>query len=184
MLIDKNNSVLLLIDVQEKLTPAVMNPEQLVYNCAWLLRLAKKMQIPLLVSEQYTQGLGATVKELASLVQDEPHFDKRAFSCMSDKSFFTHCQQLQRKQCLLIGIETHVCVLQTAMQLKTYGYEVFVLVDATSSRKMDDYQFGLKRMEQAGVHLVTREMVFFEWLRTSADADFKQLSREFLQQGE
>jgi len=70
------------------------------------------------------------------------------------------------------------------MQLKTYGYEVFVLVDATSSRKMDDYQFGLKRMEQAGVHLVTREMVFFEWLRTSADADFKQLSREFLQQGE
>lgn len=183
MLIDKNESLLLLIDVQEKLTPAVMQSEQLLNNCFWLLRLAKEMNVPLLISEQYAKGLGKTVQKLAELTQDEPCFDKFSFSCMSDKAFLNHCQQLQKKQFLLMGIEAHVCVLQTALELKTHGYEVFVIVDATTSRKMDDYQFGLRRMERAGVHLVTREMVFFEWLRTAETADFKNLSREFLQQG-
>ncbi|MFT4059879.1 MAG: hydrolase [Legionella sp.] len=180
MLLDKNESILLLIDVQEKLVPAVLDSKSFIANCEWMLRLAKKMEVPILVSEQYRKGLGTTVSSLSSYIHQQECIDKVAFSCMSDATYVQHLQKFHKKHAVLIGIEAHVCVLQTALELKQQGYDVFVVVNAISSRGQLNLKYGLKRMQQAGVHLVTTEMVFFEWLRVAGTSEFKELSKEFL----
>jgi nicotinamidase-related amidase len=180
MLLDKNESILLLIDVQEKLVPAVLKSKSLIAQCEWMLRLAKKMEVPILVSEQYPKGLGATVSPLNSYIHQQECIDKVAFSCMSDETYVEHLQKFHKKQTILIGIEAHVCVMQTALELKQHDFDVFVVVNAVSSRSELDYKYGLKRMRQEGVHLVTAEMVFFEWLKKAGTPQFKELSKEFL----
>lgn len=178
MLLKKEDSCLLLIDVQEKLTPHVQNSAQLIMRCEWLLRLAAELSVPTVVSEQYPSGLGATVEPLR-------HFGtalhKVHFSCWRDPSFQSNLPKLNKKQMVLIGIETHVCVLQTALDLCEAGYEVFVVVDAVSSRNELDHRYGLKRIKQAGGFLVTSEMVFFEWVEKAGTAEFKSLSKAYLQ---
>ncbi|GGI77520.1 hydrolase [Legionella impletisoli] len=180
MLLEKDKSCLLLIDVQEKLTPYVIEPERLVHGCEWLLKLANKLGVPLLVSEQYPRGLGQTVDELSPTLTEVKRVEKVHFSCGSDEGFMAHLKTLNRKQIVLMGIETHVCVMQTAMELKEKGFEVFVVVDAVSCRHEIDHRYGLKRMKAAGVQLITREMVFFEWLRQAGTPEFKALSQEFM----
>lgn len=179
MLLEKEKSCLLLIDVQEKLTPYVMQPEKLVQRCHWLMRLAKEMDVPLLVSEQYPQGLGHTVEPLQPLIT-EKCISKVHFSSYREPTFIQHWQDLNKQQVVITGIETHVCVLQTAMDMKSSGLDVFVVVDAVSSRHEIDHKYGLKRMKQAGIHLVTAEMVFFEWARQAGTPEFKALSQAFM----
>ncbi|MFJ1267038.1 hydrolase [Legionella lytica] len=180
MLLNKEESLLLLIDVQEKLTPAVINSEALIAQCEWLLKLARKLSVPVLVSEQYPKGLGTTVSPLQEYYDSQECIDKVHFSCMSDANYTQRLHQLHKKQLVLIGMETHVCVLQTALEMKEQGFEVFVVVDAVSSRGAQNIKYGLKRMQQAGVQLVTSEMVFFEWIRKAGTPEFKELSKEFL----
>ncbi|WP_133137078.1 isochorismatase family protein [Legionella rowbothamii] len=180
MLLNKEESLLLLIDVQEKLTPAVMNSESLISQCEWLLKLAHKLSVPILVSEQYPKGLGATVAPLKEYFDSQECIDKVHFSCMSDVNYVQRLKQFHKKQFILIGMEAHVCVLQTALEMKEQGFDVFVVVDAVSSRGKNNLKFGLKRMQQAGVHLVTSEMVFFEWVRKAGTPEFKELSKKFL----
>lgn len=180
MLLNKEDSILLLIDVQEKLLPAVLNSNALIERCEWLLKLAKKMNVPILVSEQYPKGLGPTLKQLQVYFNPQDCVDKTHFSCMSDASYVQHLKQFHKKQLILIGMEAHVCVLQTALEMKEQGFEVFVVVDAVSSRGEQNLKYGLKRMKHDGVHLVTSEMVFFEWLRMAGTPEFKELSKEFL----
>jgi nicotinamidase-related amidase len=146
-----------------------------------MLKLAGTMDVPILVSEQYPQGLGATLKQLSSYVKIEHRFEKIHFSSAQQPHFLKQIRQLKKTQLLLIGIEAHVCVLQTALELKAADYEVYVVVDAVSSRNELDLKYGLKRMKQEGIHLVTAEMVFFEWLRKAGSPEFKALSKEFLQ---
>lgn len=177
MLIDKDNSCLLLIDVQEKLTPHVLEPEALVSRCAWLLRLAQKVGVSVYVSEQYPQGLGATV---AALKSPYVPLTKVHFSCWQDSACQVALKAAHKKQFILMGIETHVCVMQTALDLIKAGYEVFVVVDAVSSRHMLDHKYALKRMKQASIQLVTSEMVFFEWLKQAGTPEFKALSKAYL----
>jgi len=181
MLLDKSSSCLVLVDVQEKLTPHVIENKELIQYCSWLIRLANRLDVPLLVSEQYPKGLGGTVDELKAMIEAYSPIEKVDFSCASHIPFLDKLKQLQRQQVILMGIETHVCVLQTALELKENGFDVFVVVDAVSSRHKIDHKFGLKRMKQADVHLITREMVFFEWLRKAGSPDFKELSQAFLQ---
>lgn len=181
MLLNKNDSLLLLIDVQEKLVPFIFNKEQCIARCEWLLKLGQRMQVPLIASEQYPKGLGATVAELRDYIPAAEFVEKVHFSCMQEPNFIHRLSAHKRNQVILIGIETHVCVLQTAMELNAAGFEVFVVVDAVGSRSELDYKYGLKRMKQAGVSLITAEMLFFEWLRQSNVPDFKALSKEFLQ---
>jgi nicotinamidase-related amidase len=181
MLLNKNDSILLLIDVQEKLVPFIYNKDQCIPRCEWLLKLAEKMQVPVLASEQYPKGLGSTIPELKSHILKDEFIEKVSFSCMQEPSFVHRLTEHKKNQLILFGIETHVCVLQTALELKTAGFEIFVVVDAVGSRSELDYKYGLKRMKQAGIHLITSEMVFFEWLRQSNVPDFKALSKEFLQ---
>lgn len=180
MLLEKDDSCLLLIDVQEKLTPYVRDAEALVKRCQWLMRLADDLGVPHIVSEQYPRGLGATVTALKELSTVENPCEKVHFSCWREPSFKNRLQDLHKNQLILIGIETHVCVLQTALDLLDQGFQVFVVVDAVSSRFELDYHYGLKRMKQAGAQLVTAEMVFFEWLERAGTAQFKALSAAYM----
>lgn len=180
MLLNKDDSILLLIDVQEKLTPAVLNSKAFIAQCEWMLKLAKRMEVPILVSQQYPKGLGPTQEQLCKYFSHEDCIDKVHFSCMSDEKYVHRLKQFHKKQLVLIGIEAHVCVLQTALEMKEHGFDVFVVVDAVSSRGEQNLKFGLKRMKQEGIHLVTSEMVFFEWLRKAGTPEFKELSTEFL----
>ncbi|KTD02139.1 isochorismatase family protein [Fluoribacter gormanii] len=179
MLLNKEDSLLLLVDVQEKLTPAVLNSEAFIVRCEWLLKLARKIGVPILVSEQYPQGLGSTLKQFHSYFDQQQCIDKVSFSCMGEPKYLERLERLNKKQLILIGIETHVCVLQTALEMKQAGFDVFVVVDAVSCRGEQNMKYGLKRMKSEGIHLVTSEMVFFEWLRKAGTPEFKQLSKEF-----
>ncbi|EHL32088.1 isochorismatase family protein [Legionella drancourtii] len=180
MLLNKDESILLLIDVQEKLTPAVLDSNAFIAHCEWMLKLAKKMRVPILVSEQYPKGLGPTLESLRVYFNQDVCVDKVHFSCMSDTHYVQRLKQFHKQQLVLIGIEAHVCVLQTALEMKEQGFDVFVVVDAVSSRGEQNLKYGLKRMKQEGIHLVTSEMVFFEWLRMAGTPEFKELSKEFL----
>lgn len=180
MLLNKRNSCLILVDVQEKLTSHVQNSSELIAKCDWLLRLAETLAVPRIISEQYPSGLGHTVPLLQ---QVDTVFDKVHFSCWRAPALQAKIQSLKKKQIVLIGIETHVCVLQTALDLIDAGYEVFVVVDAVSSRHEIDYRYGLKRIKQLGGHLVTSEMVFFEWVEQAGTPEFKQLSKTYLGSG-
>lgn len=177
MLLDKANSCLVLIDVQEKLTPLVLHSESLINHCQWLIKLAKACDVPCFVNEQYPQGLGKTI----SLLEATDTLEKTHFSCWQNPLFQQRVQASCKKQLILIGIETHVCVLQTAIDLWQAGYEVFVVVDAVSSRKELDHRYALKRMKTIGIELITHEMVFFEWVRQAGTPEFKLLSQQFLQ---
>lgn len=180
MLLKQNQSCLVLIDVQEKLAPHVLKSNELLARCEWLMLLANELKVPMLVSEQYPKGLGATVSPLRELAKESNTLEKVYFSCWRDDHFKQALQTMNRKQVVLIGIETHVCVLQTALDLAEAGYEVFVVVDAVSSRYEQDYRYGLKRMKQHGVQLLTSEMVFFEWVEKAGTPEFKALSKAWL----
>ena len=161
MLMNRESSGFLLVDVQDKLTPLVLNAGTLIERCQWLIRLSIELHIPIVVSEQYPKGLGGTVSSLSALLNTHNPIEKIDFSCQREPAFMTQWQKIDRKQIVIAGIETHVCVMQTAMELHDAGFDVFVVVDAVSSRHEIDHKYGLKRMKQAGIHLVTAEMVFF-----------------------
>ena len=179
MLMEKEKSSLLLIDVQEKLTPHVLHVDALIQRCHWLMRLADELDVPLLISEQYPQGLGHTVEALNEF-KPVKCINKVHFSGYRESSFIQSWQEIDKQQAVIAGIETHVCVLQTAMDMNEAGLDVFVVVDAVSSRHELDHKYGLKRMKQAGIHLVTAEMVFFEWVHRAGTPEFKDLSQRFL----
>lgn len=180
MLLRKEKSCLILIDVQEKLAPYIDQVDQLIHTCQWLMRLATELDVPLLVTEQYTKGLGQTIEPLRKLMPGKTDIDKFSFSCARDPAFQKHWQIVNKKQAVLMGIETHVCVLQTALDLRLAGVEVFVVIDAVGSRHAQDHDIALRRLQQAGVQLVTHEMVFFEWLEQAGTTTFKTLSQVFI----
>lgn len=180
MLMHKELSGLVLVDVQEKLTPQVLQSDKLISRCSWLLRLASALNVPVLVNEQYPRGLGQTMPSLREDIPNYTPIEKVQFSCYRNENFVQEWRALGKKQMILAGIETHVCVLQTAMEvIRLTDDEVFVVVDAVSSRSELDHKYGLKRMKQAGIELVTSEMVFFEWIETAGSKEFKVLSRAF-----
>ena len=178
MLLKRDLSALILVDVQEKLTPKILQHESLITRCEWLLRLANACSVPVLSCEQYPSGLGKTVEPLASLLS-EASIEKTEFSCYQCNEFANQWHKLNKKQAVIIGIETHVCVLQTALDLIEQDFQVFVVVDSVSCRSELDKTYGLKRMKQAGAELLTSEMVFFEWLENAGTSEFKELVKQF-----
>ncbi|KTC75605.1 YcaC related amidohydrolase [Legionella birminghamensis] len=179
MLLKKEDSCLLLVDVQKKLAPLIEHSRAIIDRCKWLMSLAGNLSVPCLVTEQYPSGLGHTVEDLQGVGGIEV-FEKVYFSCYRDPAFISTLKNLQKKQMVLIGIEAHVCVLQTAMDLNEAGYEVSVVIDAVGSRKELDRKYALKRMQQAGIQLLTSEMVFFEWVEKAGSPEFKRLSQQYL----
>ena len=180
MLMQKQETGLLIVDVQTKLIPHILDSERVIERCSWLMRLAKVHEVPIILSEQYPKGLSHSVDALKAT---SPHalVEKTYFSCYRDLGFLKHWQNLNKKQLVIAGIETHVCILQTVLDLKAHAdIELFVVVDAVGSRSELDHRYGLKRMKQAGITLVTSEMVFFEWVERAGTPDFKALSETFI----
>lgn len=180
MLLNAKDSCLLLIDVQEKLTPLIHESEKLIKNCRWMMQLAQRLNVPVMVSEHYSKGLGRTIPELKSLAPVENFMEKVHFSCAADTNCLSKINLAEKNQIVLIGIETHVCVLQTAIGLHEKGKQVYVVADAVGSRDPQDKKLALKRMQHLGIQIVSKEMVFFEWLYQAGTPEFKQLSQEFM----
>jgi nicotinamidase-related amidase len=167
----------LVVDVQERLAPAMEPDRPFIAACVKLLEAANALEIPALASEQYPKGLGRTVPELVGLVPEARRYEKMEFSCYANDAIRQALTGVNRSQILLAGIEAHVCVLQTALELAAAGSAVFVITDATASRGPQSRDTAFRRMEAAGVTLVTLEMVLFEWLRSAADQEFRALSK-------
>ena len=180
MLLQKEISCLIVIDVQEKLTPHVRHSDSLIKNCEWLMRLASELDVPIILTEHYVKGLGLTIEGLRNLLPGKTDINKLYFSSARDPSFQKQWQILNKKQVVLAGIETHICVLQTALDLCQMGVDVFVVIDAVSSRNVVDHDCALQRMQQAGVQLLTHEMVFFEWMEQAGTPTFKALNKVFI----
>lgn len=179
MLIKKEDTSLLVIDVQEKLHPAIADANGLEKRLAWLISVCRDMSLPIAISEQYPKGLGPTLPSLMQRLDQPTVVEKLHFSCVAG-----HClppSQLLLSQFILCGMETHVCVLQTAMDLLALGKQVFVVADACGSRNPTDHQLGLERMRTAGIQIVSREMVLFELLHQSGTEQFKTASKQYLQ---
>ena len=178
-LVSIDNSLLLVIDIQSKLVAAMPenDAEQMLDNSSRLLEAAETLDIPVLLTEQYPKGLGPTEHKLIEkLTQNTAIFNKTGFSCLAADGFTEALEQSGRKQIIIIGQETHVCVLQTALELSNQGYQVHVVEDAVCSRKMEHKLFALQRMQQQGITISCHESVLFEWLENSNHPDFKSIS--------
>lgn len=174
-LLDRNRSVLVLIDIQERLFPHVHEHKQMLTRVDLLLTAAALMKIPILLTEQYPKGLGSTIEEIRKNLPEIQPLEKMDFSCVPAKGFRERLSFLRRDQILLAGIETHICVTQTALDLAAQGESVFVVADATSSRRSLDAQIALHRLSQYGLAIVTAETVVFEWLRRAGTEQFRAM---------
>jgi nicotinamidase-related amidase len=177
MLIERDKSCLLVVDVQEKLAPAMAESTAVIRNAGILMQAAARLAIPLLVSEQYPQGLGATVPELRALAPDSARFAKLSFSCAADPGLLQRVKEAQRSLIVIAGLEAHVCVLQSALGFRQAGYGIVVVADAISSRTPANREAALQRLRENGVEVATTEMVVFEWLGQAGTPEFKDLSR-------
>ncbi len=175
--LEAEQCALIVVDMQEKLLPPIWEKERLVRNIQLLIRLAGILKIPALVTTQYAKGLGNTVPEIASLLPDSPPIDKLMFSCFGSEAFCSLLKRLpgQRTTVLLCGMETHICVMQTAMGALREGYLVHVASDAVSSRTELNWRIGLERMRAAGTILSSTEMMIYELLRSSGAPAFREL---------
>ena len=167
--LDRSTALLLIIDVQEKLMPVIANREQLEANIARLIRGAQILGVPILITEQYVKGLGHTVAPL----RDALGVDYKPI----EKSCFSGYRELERKQVIVAGVETHVCVYQTVSDLLANGYEVTLVADALSSRTVENKEIALRRMMSEGAKLSSTEMALFEMLGEAGTDEFRAVSR-------
>jgi nicotinamidase-related amidase len=178
MLIDAERSMLLVIDLQTKLVPALTEHEQVIDHVTWLIRLAQKLGVPVAGTEQYPKGLGPLVAKVRKLIPAgaigaKDHFSAVAAQCLAGLPGH------DRAQVVVVGAEAHVCVLQTSLELLEDGKEVYVVADAIASRHTADRDIALTRMRDEGIRVVTREMVAFEWLAVAGTPLFSEVNREF-----
>lgn len=170
-----DKSALIVIDVQERLCPAMNDPRRVLHNGVRLIVGAQRLDIPVLLTEQYPQGIGPTMVDLRSLVPPEAVVQKMTFSAAREPEMLDRLRELDVTQLVIMGTEAHVCVQQSALELAELGWEVFVVLDACSSRKVADQDAAYARMAANGCSMVTTEMVLFEWLGEAGTPAFKDL---------
>lgn len=175
MILNRNNTALVLVDIQEKLFQVMHEKETLLKNLQKLVKGAKALNIPIVWAEQNPKGLGPTVAELRELLSELQPIEKRCFSCCGQQQFILQLKKTQCTQVLVAGIEAHVCVFQTAMDLCALGYGVQVVQDGVSSRMPENRQIGLERLKNSGVVLTSVEMALFELLKVAVGDEFKQI---------
>ncbi len=173
-LLHKTRSTLLVIDLQEKLVPSIRGHQKLIWNTRRLVDGAGILEVPVVATEQYPRGLGPTVAEIGDKLDSIP--EKSMFSCRECSSIIEHARDTNRHQMVLTGIETHVCVLQTALDFVAAGLDVFLVTDATGSRFRKDQRIAIQRMQSQGINLITTESVLFEWCEVSGTPEFKKIS--------
>ena len=174
-LMSRDDTTLLVVDVQEKLLRAMRAPDRLVWNVGRLVEGARTLGVAIAATEQYPQGLGATTPSLADKLGSA--HAKLTFSCWGCAGFREQLEPLDRPNVLVCGMETHVCVQQTTLDLLAAGYRVFVAVDAVTSRAMLDHDVALRRMESSGATLTTVEAALFEWCGAAGTPEFKAISQ-------
>jgi len=177
MRILKENSIGLVIDIQERLIPVMEENEQLVENCSKLIQGLQVLEIPLLLTQQYTKGLGETVQEIKSVINAFEFIEKKDFSCFDEPVFADQLAGSGAKNVIICGIESHVCVLQTAIDLKEAGYTPVVVMDCVSSRSFDSIDLAAERFRYEGIMMSSLESVLFELTRSAAAPGFKEISK-------
>jgi nicotinamidase-related amidase len=176
--LDRNQAVLVVIDVQEKLCRAMDHKvlERLTANVNVLQETAKELDIPVIVTEQYVKGLGETVHDIRERLA-APAMEKMTFSCCGDSAFLERIQALKRRQVIVVGMETHVCVLQTVLELLDAGDHVHLVRDAVMSRRKENWFVGLEGAKAAGAVITSTEAAMFQLLRIAGTEEFKKLSK-------
>lgn len=174
-MLDKKESLLLVIDIQERLVNA-LDKHVVVSRTEALVKAAKILEIPTIATQQYPKGLGLIVDSVKkNLGESTPIIDKTAFSAVKEKGFMDVLRPFNKKQIVICGIETHVCVHQTTADLLTEGFDVYVVKDACASRSKYEFKQGIERMQANGARISCLEMVLFEWLKNAQNPHFKEV---------
>lgn len=173
----RDNTAVLVVDYQAKLIPAISNKEELLRRSSILLKGLKALGIPIIISEQYPKGLGVTVPEIREAVGDIPAMEKGCFSCWDDEGIKAAINATGCQNILVCGTEAHICVLESAIDMKMDGKDVLIVEDCVSSRFLHDKEIGLRRAEQEGIRLSTAETVLFELTKFSGTPEFKIISK-------
>lgn len=175
-LLTREDTAFVAIDFQEKLMPAMSGMEELEDKSVRLIKGMKALGIPTIVTQQYTKGLGGTIPSIAEALGDFEHVEKNTFGCMANEEFASKIKELGRKDIVVCGIEAHICVQQTVLQLMEEGYNVYLPADCVSSRSENDKLWSITRMGEAGAVITTYEAVLYEILRDSKAEGFKEIS--------
>ena len=175
MILNQEDTVLLVIDIQEKLINATFNKEMIETKSKILANVANILKIPTILTEQYPKGLGNTIRAIKSSLDDFEVFEKTDFNALADNKLSGYLDRLNCKQVMVIGIETHICVHQTVDALLKKGFEVAVIQDACGSRKDVEHNYALNYMKNSGAKIKTTEMAVFELLKTARHPDFKEI---------
>jgi len=171
-----NRCVLVVVDVQETFRPLIHDMGLVIANSRRLMRFGERLEVPVIVTEHYAEKLGGTVPELAGLAAAGDPVPKISFSCAGDQGFLARLHAAKRDQVILCGIETHVCVYQTARDLLADGFQVVVAADAVSSRQVSNRNLGLAYLRDLGAQIMTTEMIMFELLRVARTPEFKAVA--------
>ncbi len=177
MRIYKDDVTALIIDIQERLFPFIHEHDELTKNTGILIKGMQALGVPILLTQQYTKGLGPTIQPLASLMPEVEVIEKTAFSCCDEPKFDIELETLTNKYIVIAGIETHVCVLQTAIDLLERGYIPVIIEDCVSSRRLSDKQAAIRRMRSEGAIISTYESILFELLQFSGTEEFREISK-------
>lgn len=175
-ILTEEDAVLMVIDIQERLVPAMKYGEQVIQNTNTLVSLAQKLEVPIIITEQYPKGLGKTVADLNNNFENLPAYEKVTFSGYTSE-VNSALKETGRQKIIITGIETHVCVFQTVRDLLAQSYQVFVVGDAVSSRTEENYQNGLSLMASMGAVITNTETVFFDLLKQAGTPLFKEFSK-------
>lgn len=175
-ILNEKNSLLLIVDIQEKLLRASFNQLEVEKNSVILSKAAAELGIPVIVTEQYPKGLGPTIQQIKdSLGEQAGYFEKTSFSVVENATIASAIDKAARKQIVILGIETHICVSQTVNALVSKGYDVTVISDACGSRKEKEHLAGLDRIRENKAHIVTTEIALFEWIKSARHIKFKEI---------
>lgn len=179
MLMKSDKSVLVIVDVQTRLAPAIHDGQRVAENCVWLAQVAARMGVPVVVTEHFAAKIGTTLPDLKAVTADAHYVEKTAFSAQADACLSTTAVA-ERHQVVMCGTEAHVCVQQTALDLRWAGKQVFVVADACGSRDPANRDLAFARMRAHGIEIVSREMVVFEWLERGGTELFRTINRDFI----
>ncbi|MEN6639555.1 MAG: hydrolase [Smithella sp.] len=174
-MLSRTAAVLILIDVQGNLAQTMIDKEKTFSNSVKLIRGFRALNLPMMISEQIPEKLGPTIPQLAQELGEVKPIAKESFSCWAEPAFRDHLESLTRRHVVLTGIECHVCVYQTALDLMANGYTVHLVADAVSSRTTGNREVGIQAIKSAGAQITSTEMVLFELLRTAADPKAKEI---------
>jgi nicotinamidase-related amidase len=176
-LLNVDDCLLMVVDLQEAFAPHIQNFPDVVERSRIMIEAARLLNLPIIATEQYPKGLGRTVEPIRQALGDCRYYDKLTFSCLQDPAVIEAVLPLKRRQVILIGIETHVCIAQTALDLLSNDRLPYVAADAVSSRRPPDHQTAMTRMRDAGAIITTSEAAIMEWLVSSKHEKFRTISK-------